>query len=108
MVRKCAAFAFALALLVSLGLAMTHPLPAKPIGVSTGDSTPCEPASSAIQASREAKAVSTIHPALAAEIIGQSAGVVSGFRVDAVSPSFPLPAPALYQPLLQRPPPAHS
>ena len=108
MVRKCASFAFGLVLIGALGFAMAQAHPLKAPGGSTGFSTPCEPASPAFKATSESKVVSTIHSTLAAENAGAPTGVVRGSRVEAVSPSIPLPAPEAYPPLLHRPPPANS
>ena len=108
MVRKCASFAFALALVVALGCAMAHVQPLKAPGGSTGFSTPCEPASPAFKAASESRVVSTIDSTFAAENAGAPAGVVRGSRVEAVSRSIPPPTPWDYPPLLHRPPPANS
>jgi len=106
MVRKCASFAFGLALIVALGFAMAHAQPLKAPGGCTGFCTPCEPASPAFKATSESKVVSTIDSSSAAENAGVPAGVVRGSRVEAVSRSIPPPAPRSYSPLLHRPPPA--
>ena len=108
MVRKCASFAFGLALIVALGFAMAHAQPLKAPGGSTGFCTPCEPASPAFKATSELKVVSTIDSTSAAENGGAPAGVVRGSRVEAVSRWIPPPAPRAYPPLLHRPPPANS
>ena len=108
MVRKCASFAFGLALIVALGFAMAHARPLKASGGSTGFSTPYEPASPAFKATSEAKLVSTIDSTFAAEKAGAPAGVVGGSSVEAVSRSIPPQAPGAYPPLLHRPPPANS
>jgi len=106
--RKCASFAFGLALIVALGLAMAHAQPLKAPGGSTGFSTPCEPASPSFKATSESKVVSTIDSTFAAENAGAPASVVRGSRVEAVSRSIPPPAPWAYPPLLHRPPPVNS
>ena len=108
MVRKCASFAFGLALIVALGFAMAHANPLKAPGGSTGFSTPCEPAPPSFKATSESKVVSTIDSTFAAENAGGPAGVVRGSRVEAVSRPILPPAPAAYPPLLHRPPPANS
>jgi hypothetical protein len=108
MVRKCASFAFGLALIVTLGFAMVQAHPLKVPGGSTGFSTPCEPASPAFKATSESKVVSTIGSTFAAENAGSPAGAVRGSRVEAVSRSMPPQAPGAYPPLLHRPPPANS
>ena len=108
MVRKCASFAFGLALIVALGFAMAHAHPLKAPGGSTGFSIPCEPASPAFKATSESKVVSTIGSTYAADNGGAPAGVVRGSRVEAVSRSIAPPAPRAYPPLLHRPPPANS
>jgi hypothetical protein len=108
MVRKCASFAFGLALIVALGFAMAHAHPLKAPGGSTGFSTPCEPASPAFKATSESKVISTIDSTFAADNAGTPAGVARRSRVEAVSQSSPPPAPTAYPPLLHRPPPANS
>jgi hypothetical protein len=108
MVRKCASFAFGLALIVALGFAMAHAHPVKAPGGSTGFSTPCEPASPAFNAASGSKVVSTIDSTFVAEDAGVPAGAVRGSRVEAVSRSIPPQAPGAYPPLLHRPPPANS
>ena len=108
MVRKCASFAFGLALIVALGFAMVHPHPLKALGGSTGFSTPCEAASPAFKATSESKVVSTIDSAFATENAGAQAGAVREPRIQAVSWSIPPQAPGTYPPLLHRPPPANS
>lgn len=108
MVRKCASFAFGLALIVALGFAMAHAQPLKAPGGSTGFSTPCEPAPPAFKATSESKLVSTIDSTFAAENAGAPAGVAAGSRVEAVSRSNPPQVPGAYPPLLHRPPPAPS
>jgi hypothetical protein len=108
MVRKCASFAFGLALIVALGFAMVHVHPLKAPGGSAGFSTPCEPASPAFKATSESKVVSTIDPIFVAENAGAPAGTVRGSYVEAVSRWIPPPAPGAYPPLLHRPPPANS
>lgn len=105
MVRKCASFAFGLALIVALGFAMAHAQPLKAPGGSTGFSTPCEPASPSFKATSESKVVSTIDSTFAAENAGTPAAVVRGSRVETLSRAIPPPA---YPPLLHRPPPANS
>ena len=108
MVRKCASFAFGLALIVALGFAMAHANPLKAPGGSTGFSTPSEPAPPSFKATSESKVVSTIDSTFAAENAGGPAGVVRGSRVEAVLRPILSPAPAAYPPLLHRPPPANS
>ena len=108
MVRKCASFAFGLALIVALGFAMAHAHPLKAPGGSTGFSTPCGPASPAFKATSESKVVSMIDSTFAAENAGAPGGVVRGSRVEAVSRSIPPQAPVAYPPLLHRPPPVNS
>src|ERR1039458_5930474 len=105
MVRKCASFAFGLALIVALGFAMAHAHPLKAPGGSTGFSTPCEPASAAVKAASKSKVVAMIDWPSAAENAGAPGGVVRGSRVEAVSRSIPPQAPVAYPPLLHRPPP---
>src|SRR4051794_2197328 len=89
MVRKCATFAFGLALIVALSFAMAHAHPLKAPGGSTAFSTPCEPASPAFKATSESKLVSTIDPTCAIENALAPAGVVGGSRVEALSWSIP-------------------
>ena len=108
MVRKCASFAFGLALIVALGFAMTHAHPLKAPGASIGFSTPCEPASPAFKATSESKVGSAFDSTFAAENAGAPARVVRASRVEAVSRPILPPAPASYAPLLHRPPPANS
>jgi hypothetical protein len=109
MVRKCASFAFGLALIVALGFAMAHAQPLKASGGSTGFSTPCEPASPAFKATSESKLVSTIYATVSGENAGGApAEVVGGSRVEAVPWSIPPQVPGSYPPLLHRPPPANS
>src|ERR1039458_2017331 len=108
MVRKCASFAFGLALIVALGFAMAHAHPLKTPGGSTGFSTPCEPASPAFKATSESKVVSMIDSTFAAENAGAPRGVARGPGGDAASRSIPPQAPVAYPPLLHRPPPVNS
>src|ERR1017187_3122058 len=108
MVRKCASFAFGLALIVVFGFAMAQAHALKIPGDSTGFSTPCEPASPAFKATSESKAVSMIDSTFAAENAGAPGGVVRGSRVAAVSRSLPPQAPVAYPPWLHRPPPVNS
>ena len=108
MVRKCASFAFGLALMVALGFAMALAHPLKAPGGHTGFSTPCEPASPAFKATSELKLVSTIERTFAAENAGAPAAVVRGSRVEAVPRAIPPLAPGAYPPSLHRPPPANS
>jgi hypothetical protein len=108
MARKGASFAFGLALIVALGFAMAHAHALKAPDGFTGFSTPCEPASPAFNATSESRVVSTIDSTFAAEYAGAPAGVVRGYRVEAVSRPILPPAPAAYPPLLHRPPPANS
>ena len=96
MVRKCASFAFGLALIVALGFAMAHAQPLKAHGGSTGFSTPCEPASPASKATSALKVVSTIDSNSPAENAGAPTSVVRGSRVEAISSSIPPTAPLAY------------
>jgi hypothetical protein len=108
MVRKCASFALALALIAALGFAMAHVQSLKAPGGSTGFSTPCGPASTAFKATSEAKLVSTIDSTSAAEKGGALAVAVGGSSIKAVSRSIPIRVLRAYPPLLHRPPPANS
>jgi hypothetical protein len=108
MVRKCATFAFGLALFVALGFAMAHAHPLKAPGASTGFSTPCEPASPAFKATTESNVVSTIGSTFAARNAGATVVVARGSRVKAVSRPIAPAAPRAYPPLLHRPPPSNS
>ncbi len=81
MVRKCATFAFGLALIAVLGFAGAHAHALKIPGASIDFSAPCEPASPAFKASSESKAVSTIdstHATVSAEgpacVVGRYCG----------------------------------
>ena len=107
MVRKCASFAFGLALIVALSFAMAHAHPLKAPGGSTSFSTPCEPASPAFKATGESKVVSTIESTCAAENAKTPACVVPGSRVETAR-ALPPAAPRSYPPLLHRPPPTNS
>lgn len=107
-VRKCASFAFGLALVVALGFEMTHPHPLKASSVSTGFSTPCVPASPAFKATSESKVASTFDSTFAAETAGAPARVGRASRVEPVSWPILPPALAAYPPLLHRPPPTNS
>ena len=108
MVRKCASFAFGLALIVALSFAMAHAQLLKAPGGSIGFSTPCEPASPAFKATSESKLVSTIDSTFAPENAGTPAGVVGRSCAETVSWSIPPQASGAYPPLLHRPPPANS
>src|ERR1017187_913805 len=107
MVRRCASFAFGLALIVVLGFAMAHARALKIPDASTGFSAPCEPASPAFKAS-ESKAVSTIDSTYAAENAEGPAGVVRRNCVETVGRATAPPAPRAFPPLFRRPPPANS
>ncbi len=106
MVRKCASFAFGLALIVALGFAMAHALKLRE--ASTGFSAPCEPASPVFKAASELKAVSTIDSTYAAENAEAFAGVVRRSHVETVARAITPPAPRAFPPLFNRPPPANS
>lgn len=108
MLRKCASFAFGLALIVALDFAMAYAHPLKAPGGSTGFSTPCEPASPAFKAASEARLVSTIDSIFATENAVAPPGVVRRSRVEAVSRAILPLVPGAYPPLWHRPPPAHS
>ena len=108
MVRKCASFAFGLALIVVLGFAIARAHALKIPGASTGFSTPCEPASPAFKAASESKAVSTIDATYAAENAEARAGVVRRSYVETVARAITPPAPRAFPPLFHRPPPANS
>ena len=108
MVRKFASFAFGLALIVALGLAMAHAHPLKALGDSTGFSTPCLPASPAFKATSESKVVSTIDSTFATENAETAVCAVPGPRVATVARVISSPAPRVYPPLFHRPPPANS
>lgn len=107
MVRKCASFAFGLALIMALGFAMAHAHPLKAPGDSTGFSTPCEPALPTLKATGEAKVVS-IDLNFAAGSAEAAAGLVKGSHLEALWRPIPCPAPWTYAPLWHRPPPANS
>ena len=108
MVRRCASWAFGLALIVALGFALAHACVLQGPGASTGFSTPCGPASPAITAGGESIAVLTVDVILPAGSAG--AAVAIGCRASQESAaSVILPAaPAAFPPLRHRPPPPHS
>ena len=106
MVRKCASFAFGLALLVALGFVMAHAL--KIPGASTGFSAACEPASPVFKAACELKTVAPIDSTYAAQNAEASAGVARRSHVGTVARAVPPPAPRAFPPLFRRPPPANS
>ena len=108
MVRKCASFAFGVALIVALGFAMAQEHAVKIPGDSTGFSTPCEPASPAFNAASESRAISTIDSTYAAENAEGPAGVVRRYCVETVARATVLAAPRAFPPLFHRPPPANS
>jgi hypothetical protein len=108
MARKCACFAFGLALIVVLGFVTAHAHPMKAPAGSIGFSSPCEPASPPFKTASESKVISTIDSTLAAENAPAPAGVPRESRAETVSRSIPPPAPGAYPPLLHRPPPANS
>jgi hypothetical protein len=96
-----------LALSVALSFALAHARPLKR-PVSDGFSAPCEPASPAFKAAGESKEVSKLDSASAAEHTTALAGVVRSHRAENLTQTAPLPAPAVFPPLLHRPPPANS
>ena len=109
MVRKCASFAFGVALIVALGFAMAQEHAVKIPGDSTGFSTPCEPASPAFNAASESRAISTIDSTYAAEKNADGpGGVVGRYRVEADARATERAAPRAFPPLFRRPPPANS
>jgi len=108
MVRKCAAFALALALIAALGFAMSHAKPAKIPGASIGFSTPCVPASPTFQAAGESNAILHIESGYDAKDAGVPAGVVWTYAHGAVARGIPPPTPRIFPPLWHRPPPANS
>src|SRR5260370_31880585 len=75
MVRKCASFAFGLALIVALGFAMVHAL--KIPGAFTGFSTPCEPPSAMFKAADELKPLSTHAAPYSAQKPERSSGLLA-------------------------------
>ena|SRR5947209_1712907 len=107
MVRKCATFAFGLALIVALGFAIAHAHVLRVPDGSCDFSAPCEPASVAFKAANESNAVS-IDSTFAAGNAEVTAGVVRTFLVETVARVVPPPAPLAFPPLLHRPPPANS
>ncbi len=107
MVRKCASFAFALALIVALGFAMVHAHPLK-ISGSVFFSAPCEPVSAAFKAAGESKAVSTVESTFGGESAETSDGAVRRPRIETVAPTVSPAAPRAFPPLLHRPPPPNS
>jgi len=108
MVRKCARFAFGLALVVVFGFAMAHAHALKVPGASIGFSTPCEPVSPAFKAASESKTVSTVDSTYAPENAEGPGGVVRGYCVETVARATAPPAPRAFPPLFHRPPPANS
>ena len=107
MVRKCASFAFALALIAALGFAIMHAHALK-ISGSAGFSAPCEPASAAFKAPHDSRAISTVEATFGAERTEMSGGVVWTSRVEIVAGIVSDTAPRTFPPLLHRPPPANS
>src|SRR5947209_2212453 len=107
-VRKCVSFAFGLTLVMALGFAMTHVHLQKASSASIGFSTPCEPAVPGFNAPSESRVVSTSDSTFAAENTGAPLRVVRVSQIEAVAPPTLAPAPAIYPPLLHRPPPANS
>lgn len=108
MVRKCATFAFALALIVALGRAVSHTHPLKAPSASTGFSTPYEPALPSWKAAGESPVASTFDSTFAAANAAVPAVVLRASRPETVSQPIPPPAPADFPPLFHRPPPARS
>jgi hypothetical protein len=107
MVRKCASFAFALALIAALGFAIMHAHTLKSSG-SVGFSAPCEPASAACKAPDQSRAISTVEATFGAETTETSGGVVWTSRVETVAAIVSDTAPRTFPPLLHRPPPTNS
>jgi len=107
MLRKAASLAFGLALIVALGFAFLRAKPPK-VPHSVGFSTPCEPASPALKAADDSKAVSRIDSTFAAENAGAPDRIARKSRVETVATTIPPPAPQTFPPSLHRPPPADS
>lgn len=107
MVRKCASFAFCLALILALGAAIAHASIQKVAGASTDFFIPWEPPSPVFKAAGELKAA-TIQSPFATENTEAIAGIVGTSLVNAVTRVSSTPAPRAYPPLWRRPPPANS
>src|SRR5260370_27523509 len=80
MIRTCASFAFALRLIMALGVAMAHADAHKFPDASLRFSAPCEPASPAFKAADQSKAVSRIDSTFHAENGDAPAGVMRRAR----------------------------
>ena len=108
MVRRCAAFVLGLALIAAIGFAMSHAHPLKAPGTSIGFSVPCEPATPAFQAASDTNVVSTTLWSVAPVRSAAVSEVWPAGWVEAISTSVAVPSPAVYPPLLRRPPPVNS
>src|SRR5690242_17407766 len=108
MVRKYAALAFGLALIVALGLTLAPAHSLKSAPRFTAVSNPCEPALPAFQDTTESKAVSTIDATFAVDNARVTARLTGASRIEAVVRPLPASAPAAYPPTLHRPPPFNS
>jgi hypothetical protein len=107
MVRKCASFAFCVAVMLALGFALAHANTQKVPGASIDFSTPWEPASPSFKAAGELKAA-TIESTFPVENTEATAGVVRISLIETVARAIPPPAPRAFPPLWHRPPPANS
>jgi hypothetical protein len=108
MFRKCASFAFGLALMVAVGLALARSHALKIPSGSNGFSASCEPASPLFKAASELQAVSTIDATYTPESANASPGVVRKSCLEMVARANTPPAPWAFPPLFHRPPPANS
>src|SRR5258708_39552617 len=108
MIRKCASFAFALPLIMALGVAMAHADAHKFPDASLRFSAPCEPASPAFKAADQSKAVSRIDSTFHAENGEAPAGVMRRARFGTFARAIPPPAPRTFPPLWHRSPPANA
>ena len=108
MIRKCVSFAFALPLIMALGLAMEHVHAHKFTDASIRFSAACEPASPAFKAADPSKTVSRTDSTFHAENGEAPVGVMRRARFGTVARAIPPPAPRTFPPLLHRPPPGNS
>ena len=108
MFRKCATFAFGLALIVALGFEIAHAQVTKAAVDSRDFSAPCEPVSLAFKATGKSKAISTSDSTFASGNAVAPADAVRRYRLKTVTEAIPRSAPLAFPPLLHRPPPSNS